>query len=348
MRRLALRLGISLVLAVLLLLVLEGAASVWSLWSDTGQRVEVREITHCEYDPELGWMHRPDWNVPDLYGPGVGLTTNGQRLRGTREYSLEKPPDSYRILCLGDSFTMGYGVADEETYPAQLEDQDPRIEAINMGMGGFGIDQDYLWYLRDGVKFDVDVLLFTFIVGDFYRMTPKGNVANRAKPLLELVDGHPVAVNLPVPNMLDPPPLGRRLAELWEKSALASLLPKPPPAPARKRLPIAEEPFVPLALRIFEELRDLSADRGQLFVLAVLPTTPEIRQPRSELVDDWLVPALAERGIPFLDLRPAFKAVPRAELHECFVLAHYSARGNLIAARELLAGLRRLDPGCPR
>jgi hypothetical protein len=198
MRRFLLRLGLSLFVTVLLVLALEGGASLWTKWAGTGALPPVSEIHHCEYDPDLGWRHIANKHVPDLYGPGVGLHTNGQHLRGTRDHALADSDDVYRILCLGDSFTMGYGVRDDDTYPAMIAQQHAGIETINMGLGGYGLDQDYLWYERDGRKFAVDVLLFAFIIGDFFRMNADGNVANIPKPVLRLVDGDPVAVNVPV------------------------------------------------------------------------------------------------------------------------------------------------------
>ncbi|HEX5052981.1 MAG TPA: GDSL-type esterase/lipase family protein [Planctomycetota bacterium] len=348
MRKTLLRLALSALVTVLLVLSIEGAAHTWTNWQATGQLPPLKELSHCEYDPELGWRHLANKVVPDLYGKGLTLTTNSQHLRGTRDCSLQDTENTYRILCLGDSFTMGYGVGDEDTYPAQLAQQHPAIDTINMGLGGYGIDQCYLWYERDGTKFDVDVLLFAFIIGDFFRMNPWGNVADMGKPVLELVDGNPVAVNVPVVNVLEVPRFGTRLTRLWQTSALAHLLPTTLAAPALGPVALAEQPFVPVALRIFEILRDQSRERGQLFVLAMLPAEEEVPQARLELIDGWLRPALEERGIPLLDLRAAFQQVPKTELPGHFTLGHFSKRGNLLAAKALLEGIRRLDPACPR
>ncbi|HVS09502.1 MAG TPA: SGNH/GDSL hydrolase family protein [Planctomycetota bacterium] len=49
------------------------------------------------------------------------LTTSSLGTRG-RELAREKPPGTFRILCIGSSSTFGAGVRQEEaTYPAQLE-----------------------------------------------------------------------------------------------------------------------------------------------------------------------------------------------------------------------------------
>jgi hypothetical protein len=348
MRRLLLRLALSLTVTMLLLLSFEGGASVLVQWRAAAQLPPVREVSHCEYDPELGWRHVANKHVPDLYGAGVGLRTNGQHLRGASDHAYAAADGKYRILCLGDSFTMGYGVADDDTYPAQLAQQHARLDTINMGLGGYGIDQCYLWYQRDGTKFTADVLLFTVIVGDFFRMNPDGNVATVPKPVLRLVENDPVAVNVPVTNILGTPDLSTRLTRMWRGSAFASLLPRTLAAPVLAPTAVTEQPFAPVALRIFEILRDESRERNQLFVLALLPVQEDVPLPRMPLVDDWLCPALAQRGIPFLDLRAAFRQVPSSELAQQFTMGHYSKRGNLVAARALLDGIRELDPKCPR
>ena len=248
MRKAILRLGFSAFVAMLLVLAIKGGISLWQKWQIAGQPPAVREVSHCEYDPDLGWRHVANKYVPDLNGPGLGLRTNGQHMRGLRDHALEDNADKYRILCLGDSFTMGYGVADDETYPAMLGQLHPSLDTINMGLGGYGVDQCYMWYQRDGAKLQVDVLLFTLIVGDFFRMNPLGNVADIPKPVLELVDGNPVAINTPVQNILVPP-FGTRLVRLWGQTALASLLPRTLAAPPME--PAASQQY-PQAVRAVE------------------------------------------------------------------------------------------------
>lgn len=346
MRKTLLRILLLLVVTVWLVFAIEGFASIWTKWHSTGLPPAVREASHCEYDPELGWRHLTNKHVPDLYGPGVGLQTNGQRLRGDHDHDLKKGEGKYRILCLGDSFTMGYGVGDQDTYPALLGQSHPSLETINMGLGAYGLDQCYLWYQRDGAKFGPDVLLWTFIADDFYRMNPIGNVALIPKPILQLVDDKPVPINVPVSNILMPT-IGRRLVNLWHISELCALLPKTMDAPVAST-PVAQQRFAPIALRMFEILRDQARQRGQLFVLGFLPIGEDIVRERSELVDGWLKPELDARGIALLDLRPAFRALPRATLPDQFTQAHYSRSGNLVAAKALLEGIRALDAKCPR
>ncbi len=51
MRRLLLRLTLSVIVTLLLVLAIEGGASIWAKWPATGALPPVREVSHCEYDP---------------------------------------------------------------------------------------------------------------------------------------------------------------------------------------------------------------------------------------------------------------------------------------------------------
>src|SRR3989344_9377246 len=75
-------------------------------------------------------------------------TLNSHGYRG-REFSLEKEPKTKRILVLGDSFTFGHGVSDQNTYPFLLEQELRKklqnIEVINAGYAdGFSPDSYYV------------------------------------------------------------------------------------------------------------------------------------------------------------------------------------------------------------
>ena len=65
-------------------------------------------------------------------------STNSEGLRGTREFKWHPAPGTVRIGALGDSITFGYGVADDESYPAVLEARlGTGFEVINAGVHGY-------------------------------------------------------------------------------------------------------------------------------------------------------------------------------------------------------------------
>lgn len=121
---------------------------------------------HPRHDshPVLGWTHRRNLRE-------VNFSTNSLGLRGTREYSLEKPSGYMRAVVLGDSFTAGYGVGDEETYTAQLELIIPDSEFPNLAVSGYGVDQAVLRWELLGYSFEADLIILSIFVPNFHRNT---------------------------------------------------------------------------------------------------------------------------------------------------------------------------------
>jgi len=154
---------------------------------------------HTRYDQELGWVNKPDMDIPDMYGSGISLKTNSQGFRADHDFDLSVPPGKLRIICSGDSFTLGYGVRNDETWCQLLTALDSRLETVNMGQGGYGVDQAYLWYKRDGLKLQHQIHLLAFITQDFQRMEGS-EFLGYGKPVLDIENNSLVVKNVPVPN----------------------------------------------------------------------------------------------------------------------------------------------------
>jgi hypothetical protein len=337
---------------LLVLCLVEGVASFAHFGSLLAARAQrpLAERSHTEYDAELGWIHRPNVALADLYGPGASLHTNAQRFRGLREVAVDVPPGRLRAICSGDSFALGYGVGDADTWCAQLEALEPRIEAVNMGQGGYGIDQAYLWFLRDGAPLAHHVHLFTFIVEDFARMGST-SFFGYAKPRLRLEDDRLVTEGVPVPRAaLRFPWLAQNAhlaGQLRSVALLGHLLGRTgiaPPQPSRD----AEVPR--LAAAVFAELARLHRDAGRRLVLVYLPMIEELRDDGTAELRRFVAQQAQALGVPFLDGVKALRQLPAAEVASLYIAegasdlpaaaGHFTARGNRWAAEWILAGLR--------
>ena len=89
------------------------------------------------------------------------------------EHSIAKPEGVFRILGLGDSFTLGTGVNFEHTYLFLLEQLlnsrpgvHPKIEIIKMGLGRFFTEPERLTFEHYGVQFQPDLVLVGFLPND--------------------------------------------------------------------------------------------------------------------------------------------------------------------------------------
>jgi len=91
-----------------------------------------------------------------------------------REFTIRKPPNTYRILAIGDSFTFGI-VPYEYNYTYHIERQLNRelsasdgvsYELVNMGISGTG-PRDYLTLLVDeGLQLHPDMVIVSIFIGN--------------------------------------------------------------------------------------------------------------------------------------------------------------------------------------
>jgi hypothetical protein len=337
------------------LVVIEGAASLlWlALSLPESLRPPLAERLHTRYDPELGWVNTPGTRIDDFYGPGADLTINSQGFRSRHEFSNQVPAGRMRVVCAGDSFTLGYGVGDRETWCAQLEALDPRIESLNMGQGGYGVDQAYLWYARDSPPFDHQVLLFAFIREDFARMQSE-TFLHYGKPILRLDRSGLRADNVPVPRGAYRAPWIVRNARIVEdlraaqllRPAIEAILPK-----EDARLPVTE--LSELTSAVFQSLDRITRERDNQLVLVYLPMRRDYASQR----DPWRRNVRREarvQGIPLIDLVDAARRLPTRRFQALFIPdgsvdylgadGHYNAAGNQWVAQQILAHLEAL-PG---
>lgn len=101
------------------------------------------------------------------YGTEVTINSHGMR---DREYSLEKPPDKYRVAVFGDSETFGIFLEIDEVYTEVLESRlaeaGHRIEVLNFGVGGYDTVQEVALLESRGVAFDPDLVVLGYCMND--------------------------------------------------------------------------------------------------------------------------------------------------------------------------------------
>ena len=122
-------------------------------------------------DPVLHHRMAANWSgfFPEEIMQQVGrskvpIRTNSLGLRSP-EVAEPKPPDSFRILVLGDSVTFGWGLRGEDTYASQLASRlatlrpNQRYEVVNAGVSGYGTWQESLWLEQTGLGLEPDVVI---------------------------------------------------------------------------------------------------------------------------------------------------------------------------------------------
>jgi hypothetical protein len=97
-----------------------------------------------EPDPVLGWKPKPGRHRQGPYvagGSPVEVTIGPD---GARKSAARPPAGRPELLLLGCSFTMGWAVADEDTWGWRLQELRPDVEVVNRGGAGYGTLQALL------------------------------------------------------------------------------------------------------------------------------------------------------------------------------------------------------------
>jgi len=124
-----------------------------------------------EMKSPLPYEKLPFHHVPYHQGHfyGVTIKTNSLGFRD-REYDIEKPKNKKRIILLGDSFTLGWGVSFEKTFAKQLETMLNRRqgawEVINMGAGNYNSTMEVELFELKGLQLDPDIVILVYFVND--------------------------------------------------------------------------------------------------------------------------------------------------------------------------------------
>ena len=171
------------------------------------------EPVFVQEHPELGFA-----NIPGKVGYWVRETDepvrveiNSKMLRDL-ERPYEKPIGAFRILMLGDSFIGAFNVAFERIASRQLEgllrDELGRdgIEVINAGTQGWGAAQELVFWRTEGVRYQPDVVVLNFFLGNDFRNS-YAETAAPTKPRFSVEEGrlvfHPPATDRSVSLLRD-------------------------------------------------------------------------------------------------------------------------------------------------
>lgn len=190
-------LGIGLYVLGLLVLLEIGARITWRVIESSWGLVVPQDISR--FDDIYGWSLVPGAQaVSKATGRTVHYDINSEGLRGP-EVSRDKPEYMYRILFLGDSHTFGFGVPENQHFTTLIGGYFPGVDVVNMGVSGYGIDQELLKLSREGFQYHPNlVIAYVPHYADLRHL--RDAVWGMGKPLYALADGKLVLTNCPVAN----------------------------------------------------------------------------------------------------------------------------------------------------
>lgn len=301
-------------------------------------------------DPALGWVHEADVDrAVEVEGGGSArFRTDERGLRATA-HADERASSRRRALFLGDSFTEGSQVDDEQLFTRRLERALGAVECWNVGVGGYSTVQQLLALPAQLARWRPDVVVLQVYDNDLQDnlMPYFGGLGPRP---YARVDGGAVRIEPKAPagafeRFLMPAP-----GALWlyEHSALYRSLHKNLFLPAKWRalqaLEEGERAALPIAdqrLAMQKLLADVAATtraQGVQLVVAAIPTRAEARAGASEL-HGWLAAECGKLGAPFVSTLPLLAREDAATTYFAKDI-HLTARGHEVVAAALLPMLR--------
>ncbi|KKW20032.1 MAG: hypothetical protein UY62_C0065G0003 [Parcubacteria group bacterium GW2011_GWF2_50_9] len=319
---------------ILLILLLEGLCSF--ALSFTAACL-TSELSATRYDEFLGWVSRPDIQERNMFGPGLSFRTNAQSFRNAEIFDPAVPKGKIRIICSGDAFTQGHGVDNDHAWPAQFATLDWRLQVVNMGQAGFGLDQSYLRYIRDGLILDHKMHIFALTAADFSRVKNSKFLGIYDKPVVTLEKGNIRVENVPVPGSSfwaqrwrDIARVGKNFRTYELVSGLSQkLVPRPSALSASDLQDIKE-----IALALFADMHKKIMDKKGKLVIVFLPRSEDYYRDDTDALRFWLRMELKARGIVMIDLVDEVRKLPIRD-YKNFFRGHYSEAGNRFVAQYL-------------
>jgi hypothetical protein len=102
------------------------------------------------------------------FDPGATITyrTNSHGFRGP-ETTRRKPRGVFRIVGIGDSFTFGTGVRNEDTFLSVLDQRaGAEVEVLNFGVMAYNTEAEVNLMRFEAVHFEPDVVVLCFFLND--------------------------------------------------------------------------------------------------------------------------------------------------------------------------------------
>ena len=113
--------------------------------------------------------NRTGGHIKNLYGADVSINSKGLR---DREYDYKKIEGVCRILVLGDSSTLGWGVPLNSTYSKRLESllnagaPRKKYEVINAGVCNYNTKDEVSFLKDEGLKYAPDAVILGYSMND--------------------------------------------------------------------------------------------------------------------------------------------------------------------------------------
>lgn len=121
--------------------------------------IRVDEMTVLfRYDEKLGWFPVENSHKNVKANKIFQVQHNSRGFRDLEHIVGHNP----RIVFLGDSFVWGYDIDQQERFTEKLRDKFPNVSIYNLGISGYGTDQEYLLLKQQYDFYKPDIVFLVF------------------------------------------------------------------------------------------------------------------------------------------------------------------------------------------
>ena len=323
----------------------------------------------------MGWVPRKNAVSTNRW-----WRTNNFGARAGQHITKHKRPGRTRVLIFGDSFTQGSRLPQAETWAYQLEKRNPGIEVFNFGVDGYGMGQSFLRYQNVQAGIDYDVVLFLFVPSvDLWRDVNTirslcGDwISFAITPRFIIKDARLEYVKSPFKNILEVfranhfrlSPKARDYLRKYDRFYIRALYEDPPLLKYlisykiaalfygnRKIRMIYRQAFEDpnseawqVTRKIFDAVKKLASKRNANFILAILPTHPDIHTALQDahFHKYWhnFVVKFIRSGLHTVDLLPRMSSAPLDELDYGYDGSHYGPKASFLIADILASAIQK-------
>ena len=117
------------------------------------------------FHPSLGYTQRAD-----AVSKNGWCRLNNVAARWDKPVTRATTPGLQRVMMMGDSYTHGFGLRQEDVWTSQLANMSPGLEPLNFGVSGYSIAQAYLRFQELRPQMDYDTVVLSIVPrADFWR-----------------------------------------------------------------------------------------------------------------------------------------------------------------------------------
>lgn len=272
-----------------------------------------KELKQRSSDPDLGFDHL---RSKSALLQGVQINLNEAGLRGP---PLREPgPGERRILFLGGSITLGWGVPEDQTVEAQLQDRlradGVRAQVLNGGVGNYNTVRYVSRFFKELTGLHPTDIVVQYFLRDAEELNnDSGNFLLRHSEL---------AVTLWI-----------AYHRLFDKQGEASLVDH-----YRKVYDPSAPGFLTMKQKL-EELAHYAKEHNIRIYMAMTPDIHNLVDYKFKFIHEQMRQIADEDGYRFIDLLPGLLGRPPQELYAMPGDPHPNALGHKLMAQAIFSGM---------